>query len=212
MGETLIRFGSGTEVKVSVPHDPLLKSILWGLVFSCKVVSVSSAVTWCQTELEVRKWCGRENYCRSGRKELDLCCAVAQTGPALLDKPQGLSVQFWQDYPASKSATNHWENRPRSRLRKAWNFRIRIRNNTNLLFSFTHEKSSKGPEMLAARKVERGMLSMWNLILVIPKSNIYSRLHHLRDFFFTPADHAPPPSTMRFSWGIFRLLLKRRRI
>lgn len=180
MGKTLIRFwirsrGEDVSATRSITGLNLLEQ---SLQLFCKVVSVFFAVLWCQTLHKCRSWkCGSDAGGRitADQAERSWICVVLlqQTGPALLDNLQGLSVQIWHNYPTPKSATNHWENSPRGRLGKAWNFRIKIRNNTNFLFEFTHKKSSKGAEMLAAlRKVEGGMLSTWNLILVIPKSNI----------------------------------------
>lgn len=157
MGKTLIRFwirnrGEGiTSTWSIIGVNPLERRFQ----LFCKVVSVSFAVLWRQTRYKCWNWkCGSDS---GGRITADpaerswICVVLLQrTGPALLDNPQGLSVQIWQNYPTPKSATNHWENRPRSRLGKAWNFRIKIRNNTNLLFSFTQKKSSEGAEMLAA--------------------------------------------------------------
>lgn len=51
----------------------------------------------------------QEGEYTADQAERSWICVVLlqQTGPALLDKPQGLSVQIWQNYPTPKSVTNH---------------------------------------------------------------------------------------------------------
>lgn len=83
-------------MKVSVPHDPLLDLILWNLLFSCFVMlfalqlcGVKHSTCW--------YWkCGSDAGGRNtaDQAESSWICVVLlqQTGPALLDKPQGLSV------------------------------------------------------------------------------------------------------------------------
>lgn len=135
-------FGSGTKATVSVPHDPLLDSVPGIVVFSCFLCGPAVWKALQVLDLKGRKWCGRENYCRSGRKELDLCCVVAPDRPGLVRQSTRAQCSNLAELSNSWSAANHWEHRPGRRLRKAWNFRIKIRNNTNLLLSFTQKKSS----------------------------------------------------------------------
>lgn len=148
MGKTLISFwnrnkSEGISSKWSIigsgPWHCSFQLFCKGFCFLCRPVVWTAPQV---LDLEVWKWCGRENYCRSGRKELDLCCVVAPDRPSLVRQSTRAQCSNLAELSNSWSASNHWENRPGRRHGKAWNFRIKIRNNTNLVFSFTQKKSS----------------------------------------------------------------------
>lgn len=74
------------------------------MILGLQFAAVSFVVLRCETRYKCWIWKGGSDAggrITADQAERSWICVVLlhQTGPALLDNPQGLSVQIWQNYP-----------------------------------------------------------------------------------------------------------------